>query len=63
MIHVSEDRSQAEGRWLYGLARQWTAQKTGKQTVTDRWASHGCEAAVRWKAAAEESDWHLGTKD
>lgn len=36
----------------------WTAQKTGEQTVTDRWASHGCAAArvaVRWKAAAEDS--------
>lgn len=36
----------------------WTAQKTGEQTVTDRWASHGCAAArvaVTWKAAAEDS--------
>lgn len=66
MIRVSEDRSQAEGRWPRGLARQRTAQKTSKQTVMDRWASHGCRGprvAVRWKAAAEESDWHLGTKD
>ncbi|KAK5905061.1 hypothetical protein CesoFtcFv8_006567 [Champsocephalus esox] len=43
MIHVSEDRSQAEGRWLCGLAQQRTALKTGKQTVMDRWASHGAE--------------------
>ena len=65
MIHVSEDESQAEGRWSCGLAQQQTAQKTGKQTVMDKWASHGCAAAtqaVRWKAAAEDSNWHLGTK-
>lgn len=65
MIHVSEDGSQGEGRWLCGLAQEWTAQKTGKQTVMDRWASQGCSAArlaVEWKAAAEDSEWHLGTK-
>lgn len=65
MIRVSEDGSQGEGRWLCGLAQEWTAQKTGKQTVMDRWASQGCSAArlaVKWKAAAEDSEWHLGTK-
>lgn len=52
MIHVSEDRSQAQGRWLCGLAQRRTAHKTGKQTVMDRWASHG----------AEQPDWQSDGK-
>lgn len=61
-IHVSEDRSRAQGRWLCGLAQQQTAQKTGKQTLTDRWASQGCWAP--WGGSQMESrefwlaSWH-----
>ncbi|KAG7479660.1 hypothetical protein JOB18_031419 [Solea senegalensis] len=44
MSRVSEDRTGArqEGRWFCGLARQRAAQRTSKQTVMDRWVSHGC---------------------
>lgn len=65
MIRVSRDRSQAQGRCLYGLARRRTALRTGKQTVTDRWGRRSGEELAAGVAAVrrgEDSNWHLGTQ-
>lgn len=59
-IRVSEDRSQAEGRRLHGLAQQRNSED--RQTSSDGQVGLTHRVAVRWKAAAEDSDCHLGTK-
>lgn len=66
MPHRTGARQRADACMVW--PRRRTAQRTGKQIVTDRWGRHsGVElaagvAAVRWRAAAEDSNWHLGTR-
>ena len=59
-VRVSEDRSQAEGRRLHGLAQQRNSED--RQTSGDGQVGLTHRLAVRWKAAAEDSDCHFGTE-
>lgn len=66
MIHVSEDRSQAQGQtvvWFGPTADSLEDRQTNSDGQVGRHTGRGAAGmAVRWKAAAEDSDWHVGMK-